>query len=383
MAKSNLDNAKTGKKDEFYTQYPDIESEMNEFYEYDKNVFRNKTILLPCDDPEWSNFTKYFVANFNRFGLKKLISTSYASASKASKYESSVEEYHQVTLFELNNEKYDESKTDTHGKIFTLTRKDNVSQVNIDNLDWDYLEGDGDFRSEEVTALLEEADIVVTNPPFSLFKEFVPWLINHNKQFIIIGNQNAITYKEVFPYLKDNKLWLGKCFSGNVGFFQSPYEDKAVASEHKDGLIRVSGVMWFTNIDYAQRHEVYPLMTQDDNIKFNKKLQNKCNSDYNGIFYPKYDNYDAIEVPVSDAIPSDYIGVMGVPITFLTKYDPEQFKIIGATESEGAGFSNGLWDSGSNVAQALIGGNKVYKRIFIKYTDEWIQQHSEVFKKGI
>lgn len=210
--------------------------------------------------------------------------------------------------------------------------------------------GDGDFRSDECIELLKEADIVVTNPPFSLFREYVAQLIEYNKKFIIIGNQNAITYKEIFPLLKDNKLWLGYGFKGNVGFFiNSHYEDYAKSSQHKEGMIRVSGVMWYTNLDIEKMHE--------DLILFrNYTLEN----------YPHYDNYDAIEVSKVADIPCDYNGAMGVPITFMDKFNPEQFEILGATESEGKGFSNGLWIEDSKVAQPLINGERKYKRIFIK-----------------
>lgn len=192
----------------------------------------------------------------------------------------------------------------------------------------------GDFRSDEVTKLRDEADIIITNPPFSLFREFLAWIMEANKQFIIVGNQNAITYKEVFPLLKENKIWLGNGFKGNVGFFSSPYEDKALASEHRDGFIRVSGVMWFTNIDLCKRHKTLLLDTMEHNLKFNKRLRKKLEKEYGIIEYPHYDNYDAIEVPFTDAIPSDYDGVMGVPITFMDKYNPEQFDIVAFRKGE-------------------------------------------------
>ena len=226
-------------------------------------------------------------------------------------------------------------------------------------MQWQYLEGDGDFRSAEVTALRDEADIIITNPPFSLFREFLTWIMETKKQFAIIGNQNAITYKDVFPLIKENKIWLGKGFTGGAGHFISLYEDYATAGDHKEGMIRVSGVVWFTNIEHGRRHQPLKLMTMADNLKFNKKLKGLKE-------YQHYDNYDAIEVPFSDAIPSDYDGVMGVPITFLDKYCPEQFEILGATESEGKGFSNGLWKEESKVSQPVVNGQRVYKRIFIR-----------------
>jgi len=198
--------------------------------------------------------------------------------------------------------------------------------------------------------LLTQADIIVTNPPFSLFREYVAQLIEHDKKFIIVGHQNALTYKEIFPLIKENKVWLGYGFNGGAAhFINTQYEDYATAGNHKEGKIRVSGVHWFTNLDTRKRHE--------DLILYKT---------YNENDFPTYDNYDAIEVSKTKEIPMDYKGVMGVPITFMDKYNPDQFEIIGATESEGKGFSNGLWNEESKVAQALVNGERVYKRIFIK-----------------
>jgi hypothetical protein len=206
----------------------------------------------------------------------------------------------------------------------------------------------GDFRSQECVALLEQADIVVTNPPFSLFREYVAQLVKYDKQFLIVGNQNAITYKGIFPLIQANKLWLGTGFSGNCAHFVNKhYEDFASATDHRDGMIRVSGVSWFTNMDNPKRHE---------ELKLYKK--------YTPSEYPKYDNYNAIEVGKVVEIPVDYTDVMGVPITFLNKYNSKQFEILGATESEGKGFSNGLWLR--DEAQAVVNGKRVYKRLFIK-----------------
>ncbi len=333
MAKnSNLSQAKSAKNDEFYTQYADIQKEINAYIEYNPDVFQGKTILLPCDDPEWSNFTKFFAQNFEAFGLKKLISTSYAIESK--KYKTDW----QPTLFETENPNYDVDKTKTHGKIFTLTHDTNQNgRIDIDDLQWEYLEGDGDFRSKEVTALRDEADIIITNPPFSLFREFLAWIIEGEKQFLIIGNINAITYKEVFPLIKENKIWLGSSyFNGGAAFFiadQTLYDPAKMSNEKnaylQDGkfLWRVNGVRWFTNLDHGRRYEPLKLMTMEDNLRFNKKLKGQ-----NEYFH--YDNYDAIEVPYTECIPSDYEGIMGVPISFLDKYCPEQFEIMGMCENE-------------------------------------------------
>lgn len=317
-----LNAAKSARKDEFYTQWADIEREMNAYIEYDPDVFRDKVILLPCDDPEWSNFTKFFALHFTDFGLKKLISTSYAPNSHPAG------EFYAPTLFETEDAKFDATKTRTNGKKFVLERQDvnGDGVINIDDLEWDYLEGDGDFRSGEVMALWDEADIVTTNPPFSLFREFVAWLIQAGVKFAIIGHQNAITYTDIFPLIQQNRMWLGKGFPGNATHFESPYEDTAVATDRREGMIRVSGIQWFTNLDHGRRHEPLQLMTMADNKKFSK------HKEIRGVGYKAYDNYDAIEIPFTDAIPSDYDGIMGVPITFLNKHDHNQFEILGATQ---------------------------------------------------
>ena len=355
MAIDNLQAAKRAKKDEFYTQYSDIEAEMNAYVEYNPDVFRGKTILLPCDDPEWSNFTKYFAANFERFGLKKLISTSYAKSMSNMN----------TTEYEKSSPFYDEEKHKTCGKLYILDGDtDGSGRIDTDDIRFTgYMEGDGDFRSEEVTALRDEADVIITNPPFSLFREFLAWIMEGKKEFVIIGNQNAITYKEVFPLLKDNVVWLGSGFKGNVGFFESPYEDIATASNHQEGMIRISGVMWFTNMDHGKRHEELQLMTMAQNLKYNKKLKKKLEKDYGKLEYPHYDNYDAIEVPFTECIPSDSDGVMGVPITFMDKYNPSQFEIIGLMSgTKGSGFTNG----NDGRAKFYIGERGVYARILIR-----------------
>ena len=323
MAKnSNLGAAKAAKNDEFYTQYADIQKEINAYLEYNPDTFRDKTVLLPCDDPEWSNFTRFFAQNFERLGLKRLISTSYAVESK--KYKD-----YEPTLFETKSPLFDIDKTRIKGKIFELTCDANGSgRIDIDDLEWHYLEGDGDFRSPEVCALRDQADIIVTNPPFSLFREFVAWIFEKGKQFLIIGHQGSIGYNEVFPLIQANKMWLGMGFTGGAAHFISPYEDHAVAGDHKKGMIRVSGVTWFTNLDHGRRHQPMLLMSMKDNLRFGK------HKDLKDTGYRKYDNYDALEIPYSDAIPSDYEDVMGVPVTFLDKYCPEQFSIVGITKTK-------------------------------------------------
>ncbi len=327
MANENLTKAKSAKNDEFYTQYHDIEKEINAYLEYDPNVFEGKTILLPCDDPEWSNFTKFFAQNFERLKLKKLISTSYAPESKKSSN-------YQPTLFEINDPKFDTKKSIVNGKIFTLTQ-DNTGdgKIDVNDLEWTYLEGDGDFRSKEIIELRNEADIIITNPPFSLFREFLAWIVEADKKFVIIGSMNAITYKEVFPLIKNNKMWLGSTKNGTDMVFAVP-KDSMVAENDRQkaaklGYIgdytRLGNSVWFTNLDHGRRHQPLPLMTMADNIKFSKHKILK------GKEYQKYDNYNAIEVPFTDSIPSDYEGVMGVPISFLDKYNPDQFEIVGLT----------------------------------------------------
>lgn len=320
MAHENLKKAKSDKNDEFYTQFHDIEKEINAYLEFDENVFKDKTILLPCDDPEWSNFTKFFAQNFEKLKLKKLISTSYAPESKNLKDE------YQPTLFEINDPKFDKSKTIVNGKIFTLSQ-DNTGdgKIDVNDLEWTYLEGDGDFRSEEIKKLRDEADIIITNPPFSLFREFLAWIVEADKLFVIIGSMNAITYKEVFPYIKSNKVWLGNGFHAGNAYFSSPISNNYAEGVYnkETGLVKFRNCVWYTNLDLDRRHQIIPLMTLSDNIKFSKHKEVK------GKEYKKYENFDAIEVPFTNSIPSDYDGIMGVPISFLPRYNPEQFEIIG------------------------------------------------------
>jgi len=384
MANKNLGDAKKAKNDEFYTQFVDIEKEMNAYLEYDPEVLKDKTILLPCDDPEWSNFTKYFAQNFDTLGLKKLVSTSYAPNSKPKEIP------YQPTLFEIDSPDFDESKTQSNGKIFTLSGDRTGDEViNVEDLEWGYLDGDGDFRSDEIKALRDEADVIITNPPFSLFREFLAWIVEAKKEFVIIGNINAITYKEGFPHIKENRLWLGATNFNEGMYFAVPdswdYSPSYKFEKERNGkkVSRVPGVCWFTNLDHGRRHQPLPLMTEADNIKFSKHKQVK------DVGYQKYDNYDAIEVPFTAAIPSDHQGLMGVPITFLDKYSPEQFEIVGTSD-------NGLIDecfmSTKGLTQAFVddyykaggkgaykAGNPtagmyedgvakmVYKRIFIKH----------------
>lgn len=332
MANTNLSNAKIAKNDEFYTQYADIQKEINAYLEYNPDVFRGKTVLLPCDDPEWSNFTKFFAQNFELFGLKKLISTSYAVESKK------IKDW-QPTLFETESPYYDADKSRTHGKIFILDEDINSDgRFNINDLRWNYLEGDGDFRSDEVKALRDEADIIITNPPFSLFREFFSWIMEAGKKFVIICNKNCVSYKEVFPYIKDNFVWIGSTpMSQDLLFVVPKFMEEQFVNEGKEGsnykivdgkVLGRSTSIWLTNLDHGRRHEPLPLMTMEDNILYSKHKEIK------GKGYVHYENYDAIDVPFYDAIPSDFGGLMGVPRSFLDKFCPDQFEIIGNAEGD-------------------------------------------------
>ena len=285
---TNLTLAKANKKDEFYTQLSDIERELKHY----KKHFKDKVVLCNCDDPRVSNFFHFFSCNFEKFGLKKLIATCYKNQDS--------------DLFSQNNSEraiYLEYTGDKNGN--------NVPDA--EEIGIKHLQGDGDFRSKECIELLKQADIVVTNPPFSLFREYVSQLVEYDKKFVIIGHQNAITYKEIFKLIKENKIWLGFGFTGGAGhFINTQYENYATATDKKEGMIRVSGVHWFTNLDINKRHE--------DLILY---------KNYTPEEYPKYENFDAINVDVTKDIPVDYEGAMGVPITFIDKYNPDQFEIIG------------------------------------------------------
>ena len=355
---TNLGAAKAAKNDEFYTQYADIQKEINAYLEYNPDTFRDKTVLLPCDDPEWSNFTRFFAQNIERLGLKRLISTSYAVESK--KYKN-----YQPTLFETESPIFDIDKTRIKGKIFELTHDTNQNgRIDIDDLEWHYLEDDGDFRSKEVCQLRDEADIIVTNPPFSLFREFVAWIFEANKQCLIVGNQGGVGYKEVFPLIKENRLWYGNGFNAGNAYFGLPKQQIREYSsgvyDESTGLVKFRNCCWLTNIEHGRRHEPLTLMTMKDNIRFGK---HKDISE-RGYYY-HYENYDAIDVPYTDSIPSDYDGTMGVPITFLAKYCPEQFEIIGHAHGD-AGVALGLKPYDRNLKQK----NKGLRDGDLYYMDE-------------
>lgn len=309
----NLATAKMAKKDEFYTQLTDIEKELR----YYKKHFKDKTVFCNCDDPFESNFFKYFVLNFNRLGLKKLIATCYTGSPIANK---------QLSLFDILGES--EETTNKPYKAVVTIVYDKTGDGGVDMLDvaelfksrenhLTELKGDGDFRSPECLALLDESDIVVTNPPFSLFKEYVSTLVERSKSFIIIGNMNAITYKEIFPLLKDNKMWIGPSIHSGDRKFYVPDDYPLNASGcgvDDDGrrYIRVKGVRWYTNLDIKQRHESLILVKR-----------------YDPSLYPKYETFDAIDVKSVSDIPCDYDGVMGVPKNFMDVYNPDQFEVLG------------------------------------------------------
>jgi len=289
-ANKNLHKASKAKKDEFYTQLSDIERELKHYKEH----FKDKVVFCNCDDPRVSNFFHFLSYNFEKFGLKKLITTCYQNQ---------------------NADLFSEHKSERAIYLEYTGDKNGDNIPNPEEIGINHLNGDGDFRSAECIELLKEADIVITNPPFSLFRDYVDQLFKYKKKFIIVGHQNAITYKEVFKLIKENKMWLGYGFKGGAGhFINKHYEDYATAGDHQEGMIRVSGVNWFTNLEISKRH--------DDLILYKKFTPEE---------YPKYDNYNAINVNKTKDIPLDYKGVMGVPITFMDKYNPDQFEILGIT----------------------------------------------------
>lgn len=349
MANKNLNQAKNAKKDEFYTQLCDIENELRHYREH----FRGKTVLCNCDDPYESNFFKYFALNFNALGMKKLIATCYnGSPVQGNELMLHFEDFE--TEQKRNAYKVEITEvTDVNGDgVVNLADVQYLLQNDRNVLS--LLKENGDFRSRECIELLKQADIVVTNPPFSLFREYVAQLMEYGKKFLIIGHQNAITYKEIFPLIKANRLWLGYGFKGGASHFVSPYEDTATAGDHRQGMIRVSGVHWFTNLDTRKRHE--------DLILFKKYVPKD---------YPRYDNYDAINVNKTNDIPCDYDGEMGVPITFLDKYNPNQFEIIDCREPciELTIFKKLPYFKAYKSRQIVYNGKlcqKTYHRIFIR-----------------
>jgi len=330
----DLSAAKAAKQDEFYTQYVDIQKEVEAYLEFDPDTFRGKVVYCNCDDPFESHFFKYFAANFNRLGLKKLVTTSYDGSPIAGA---------QLTFFEYDEDNGKRQKPKAIAvEIEEVKDFDRNGATGIEDVKL-FLEQNphnrtllaegGDFRSPECIALLKEADVVVTNPPFSLFREYMAQLVEHDKKFLIIGNVQAITYKEIFPLIEADKLWMGVTIHSGDREFRVPdhYPLNAAGwrvDENGVKYIRVKGVRWYTNLDHGRRHQKLPLMSMEDNLRFSKHKEIKGKAAYD-----RYDNYDAIEVPFTDAIPSDYDGVMGVPVTFLDKYNPDQFEILGYEKS--------------------------------------------------
>jgi hypothetical protein len=371
MANKNLNKAKETKNDEFYTQYSDIQKEIEAYLEYNPNVFRGKVVYCNCDDPFESNFFRYFVLNFNKLGLKQLITTSYKPSPVANT---------QLQLFgddktlgrvkgrpKITANKFIVSEVRDIDEDGEFNLKDVAKQLKANkNNEWTPLEGDGDFRSDECVNLLKKSDIVVTNPPFSLFREYIKQLVKHNKQFVIIGSMNVITGKEMFPLIKNNKLWLGNGFhAGNAYFFTPNMRDFASGVyDEKTGLVKFRNVCWFTNLDHGRRHQMLPLMTIEENLKYSKHKEIKGKKAYH-----KYDNYNAIEVSYTDAIPSNYNGVMGVPISFLDKYNPDQFEILGSDYNIKEGLLpelvNPKWKG--KLDRGYINGKRKFTRIFIKH----------------
>ncbi|MFZ1323636.1 MAG: adenine-specific methyltransferase EcoRI family protein [Candidatus Saccharimonadales bacterium] len=384
MANSNLGAAKKAKNDEFYTQFTDIQKEIEAYLEYDPDTFRGKVVYCNCDDPFESNFFRFFTLNFKRLKLKRLITTSYKP--------SPIDETQLVlTGFDEQIETKPplKGRPKTQAKRFIINdvgdydgdgafrNEDIAKQLRANrNNEWKPLKGDGDFRSPECIELLKQADIVVTNPPFSLFREYIKQLIDHDKKFCIIGNMNAITYKEIFPLIRENKLWVGSRFNKRVNgknmTFRVPdtypmHGTEVYKDEEGNKFVSVAGTGWFTNLDHGRRHQPLGLMTMADNLKFNKKMAGKEG-------YDKYVNYEAIEVPFTDAIPSDYDGEMGVPISFLDKYNPDQFEIVGislllASPMSSVAAKGTYQQGGRRFYTANTDGtyNRLYDRIVIKH----------------
>ena len=369
FSKKNLTNAKRAKNDEFYTQYGDIQKEIEKYLDFNPDTFRNKAVYCNCDDPFESNFFRFFVLNFHRLGLKQLITTSYKPSPVAN------------TQLQLFGDDKTLPKAKGRPKItankFIINEVHDIDDNNEFNLEdvakqlkankhneWAPLEGDGDFRSDECINLLKQSDIVVTNPPFSLFREYVKQLFDHNKKFLIIGNINCISYREIFQKIKENRAWLGNGIGRWISGFIVPESYELYGTEariDKDGnrIVSTNNCLWLTNLDHGRRHQQLPLMTMEENLKYSKHKEIKGRKSYD-----KYDNYDAIEVPFTNAIPSDYKGVMGVPVTFLDKYNPEQFEILDAIGRYS--MLTGPTDKTRGTYLTKINGHPKYARILIK-----------------
>ena len=356
MANTNLAAAGAAKNDEFYTQHHDVEAEMNAYLDYDPGTFRGKTVLLPCDDPEWSSFTRYFAARFRDLGLKRLISTSYAPGSK--RYRDPLAADHlRDAQPALPPGAVAAAWEGLHPRPRRQRRRTDRHRRPAVGLP----RGGRRLPQRGVTALRDTADIIITNPPFSLFREFLAWAVAGGQRFAIIGSINAITYCEAFPLIRANRMWLGASHFNRGMYFRVPEDFQHAPTyrfdRERDGVKvnRVPGVCWFTNLEHGRRHEPLGLMTMADNLRFSRHREIRGRA-----AYPRYDNYDAIEVPYVDAIPSDYDGVMGVPITFLDRYCPEQFKILGSNRGIGQD-AEGVYGR-----SAYVDGVEVFKRLSIR-----------------
>lgn len=384
MANSNLQAAKAAKNDEFYTQYPDIQKEIQAYLDFNPNVFKNKVVYCNCDDPFESNFFKFFANKFQEYGLKKLITTSYTGSPIA------YTQTHLPGIIELEKARVLPNRKNKKAAKIEINDVSDLTQDGVTNLDdvkkliehdknvSSILCGDGkyppgDFRSKECIELLKQADIIVTNPPFSLFREYVKQLFDYNKKFVILSNKGAVIYKEIFPLFQENKLWSGRTEWGGGMWFETTNIDDVDKIIDGKNMKNVPSI-WITNIDHGRRHQKIPLMSMEDNKRFNKQIQTNKNS------YRRYENYDAIEVPYTNAIPFDYDGVMGVPISFLDKYSPEQFEIIwqasGNTRASAPKeilkdlqYSQHPEDRGGC---GVINNKRVYSRILIRHKKETI-----------
>jgi len=366
----NLKNARRAKNDEFYTQYGDIQKEIEKYLDFNPDTFRNKIVYCNCDDPYESNFFRYFVLNFRKLGLKQLITTSYKPSPVAN---TQLELFgDDITLLKVKGR----SKVNANKFIINDVHKmDDESEFNLKSVarklrankhnEWTPLLGNGDFRSDECISLLKESDIVVTNPCFSLFREYFRQLFDCNKKFLIIGNINSLTYREIFQKIKNNKAWLGNGMGRWISGFIVPasydlYGSEARIDENGNRIVATNNCLWLTNLDHGRRHQPLQLMTMAENLKYSKHKEIRGKKSYD-----KYDNYDAIEVPFTDAIPSDYKGVMGVPITFLDKYNPEQFEILGNSNVRGE--REHLMNNVKCATDCTyINGKPQYARILIK-----------------
>lgn len=383
MAKDNLTSAKNAKNDEFYTKFSDIQREIEAYLDFNKDAFADKVVYCNCDDPYESNFFRYFVLNFKKLGLKRLITTSFKPSPIANTQlvldidteKSSPKGRPKATA---NKFVINKVRNADIGGSFSLADVAEQLKANKNN-EWSPLKGDGDFRSDECIELLKEADIVVTNPPFSLFREYVKQITDYEKKFVIVGSKNAITYREIFPLIKNNQMWVGASgFSQDMLFIAPQGED--LSEKPKTALRVVDGItylrspsIWFTNLDHGRRHQPLQLMSMKDNLRYNKKMLEQSS-------YVSYDNYDAIDVPFTNAIPNDYNGVMGVPISFLDKYNPEQFEIIALGNSKENFSPNKTYENAKKILKdgKIQNGNAINNVLAIRAE---VAPHNQIYYK--